>query len=58
MLKTSRSTEFLTQPREGVVGVGGDSRARRDRSKLDGSELNEDEIDSGEVEVDKVEKKV
>ena len=68
MLKTSKSTELLTRPREGVVGVGGDSRARRDASKLDESEVDGGEVeggkfdggkvDGGEVEVDEVGKKV
>ena len=55
MLKTS-STE-LAEPRKGVVGVGGDSRARRDRGGIDGSEMNDVEVDGGEVEVDKVGRK-
>ena len=50
MLKTSGSTEPLTRPGEGVVGVGGDNRDRRDASKLDGSKLDGDENDDGEVE--------
>ena len=68
MLKTSGSTELLTRPGEGLVRVGGDSRARRDASKLDGSELDGSELDGGEVdggevdgdevEVDEVGKKV
>ena len=58
MLKTSGSTEPSTRPGEGVVGVGGDSRARRDTSKLDGSKLDGDEVDGREVEVDEVGKKV
>ena len=57
-MKTSGSTEPLIRPGEGVVGVNGDSRARRDASKLDGSKLDGDEVDGGEVEVDEVEKKV
>ena len=58
MFKISGSTEPLTRPGEGIVGVDGDSRARRDASKLDRSELDGDEVDGGEVEVDEVEKKV
>ena len=63
MLKTSGSTEPLKRPREGVVGLGSDSRARRDASKLDESELDDGEVDGGEVdgdefEVDEVGKKV
>ena len=53
MLKTSGSTESLTRPGEGKVGVGDDSGARRDRSELDGSE-----VDGGEVGDDEVGKKV
>ena len=63
MLKISGSTKPLTRPEESVVGVGGDSRARRDASKLDGSkldggEVDGSEVDGGEVEVDEVGKKV
>ena len=58
MLKTSRSTKPLTRLGEGVVGVGSDSKARRDAFKLDGSEFDGDEVDSGEVEVDEIGKKV
>ena len=58
MLKISRSTKPFTQPGEGVVGDGNDSRARRNASKLDGSKLDGDEVDGGEVEVDEVGKKV
>ena len=58
MLKTSGSTEPSTRPGEGVVGVGGDSRARRDVIKLDRSEFDSGEVDGGEVEVDEVGKKV
>ena len=55
MLKTS-STESA-EPRKGVVGVGGGSRAGRDRGGIDGSEMNDVEVDGGEVEVDEVGKK-
>ena len=58
MLKTSESTEPSTRPKEGVVGVGSDSRARHNASKLDESESDDDEVGSGEVEVDEVGKKV
>ena len=58
MLKISRSTKPLTWLGEGVVGVGGDSRARRNTSKLDESKLDGNEVDGGDVEVDKVGKKV
>ena len=57
MLKTLGRTEPSTRPGKGVVGVGGDSRARRDANKLDGSELGGDEVDGGEVEFDEVGKK-
>ena len=49
MLKTLESTEFLTQPGKGKVGLGGNKRARRD-----GSELNKSEIDNGEIDASKV----
>ena len=55
MLKTSVSTEPLTRPGEGVVGVGGDSRAGRDG--IDGSGMDDVEVDGIEVEVDEVGKK-
>ena len=58
MLKTSGSTESLTQPGESVVGVCGDSRAGHDGKKLDRSELNGKEVHDVEVKVDEVEKKV
>ena len=57
MLKTLGSTESLTQPGKGRVGVGGDSRAAYNKSELDGSEIDDDEIDGGEVRDDEVEKK-
>ena len=57
MLKTSGSIEPLTRPGEGVVGVGGDNRARRDAKKLDRSKLDGDEVDGGDVEVDEIGKK-
>ena len=53
MLKTSGSTESSIKAGEGVVGDGGDSRARRDKSKLDKSEFN-----CGKVEVHEFRKKV
>ena len=40
----------MTQPGENVVGVGGDSKAGRDKSKLDGSKLNGSEINNGKVD--------
>ena len=46
MLKTLESTESLTHPRKSGVGVGGDSRARGDNSKLDGSGIVDDEVDN------------
>ena len=51
-MKTSESTESLTRPGKGGVGVSGDSRATRDGSEIDGSE-----IDSGEGRDDEVGKK-
>ena len=53
MLKTSGSTESLTQPEKAKVGVGGDSRAGRYRSELDRSK-----VDGGEVGDNEVGKKV
>ena len=50
ILKTSRSTEYLTRPGEGIVGVRGDSRAECDGSKLDGSEMDNDEVNGSEVD--------
>ena len=58
MLKTLKCTESATQPGEGVVGVNGDNRARRNKSKLDGSEFDSSEIDGSEVKDDEVEKKI
>ena len=55
MLKTS-STESA-EPRKGIVGVGGGSRAGRDRGGIDRSEINNVEVDGGEDEVDEVGKK-
>ena len=56
MLKISESTESLTQPEEGVVGVGDDNKARQDGSKLDRSKVDDDEVDRGKVD-DEVGKK-
>ena len=58
MLKISESTESTTQPGEGIVGIGGDTRARYNRNKLDGSEIDESEIDSNEVNGSKVDYKI
>ena len=44
MLKTSGSTESSTRPGKGKVGVGGDSRAELDGSKVDGGEVGDDEV--------------
>ena len=55
MLKTLSTKS--AEPRKGVVGVGGGSRAGRDRGGIDGSEMNDVEVDGGEVEVDEVGKK-
>ena len=43
MLKTA-------EPRKGGVGVGGDSRAGRDGSKLDERRIDNDEVDGDEVD--------
>ena len=58
ILKISGSTEFLTRPRKGGVGVGGDSRVGCDGSGLDGSEIDGGEVDGNEVGDDKGRKKV
>ena len=58
MLKTSGGIKSKTQPGEGGVGVGGDSKAGRGRSEIGRSGLNKVEVDGGEVEVDEVGKKV
>ena len=50
MLKTSESTESLTRPGKGKVGVGGDIRAGCDGSELDGRELDGSELDGSEVD--------
>ena len=44
MLKTSGSTESSTRPGKGEVGVGGDSRAELDGSKVDSGEVGDDEV--------------
>ena len=49
MLKILGSTESLTQPKEDIVGIGSDSKARRDESKLDKSEINDSEVDGSKV---------
>ena len=56
MLKTL-STK-LAELRKGEVGVGGDSRAGRNWSKIDGSEMDDIEVDVGEVKVDEIGKKI
>ena len=48
-MKTFDNTEFLTLPGEGIVMVGGNSRARYDGIKFDGSEIDDGEIDGGKV---------
>ena len=53
---TTLSTKSV-KPRKGGVRVAGDSRARRDRSKIDGSEMVDVEVNDDDVEVDEVEKK-
>ena len=47
----------MIRPEKGIVGVGGNNKARRDASKLDGSELDGKKVDGGEVKVDEVGKK-
>ena len=46
---TSESSKSLTQLGEGVVKVGSDSRAGRNRSELDGSEIDGSEVGDNEV---------
>ena len=57
MLKTLGSTKSKTQSGEGKVGIG-DSKVRRDDSKLDGSRINDGKLDGGEFGNDEVGKKV
>ena len=45
------------EPKKGVVGVGGDSRAGCNRGELDGSEMNNIEVDGGKFGDDEVRKK-
>ena len=45
MLNTSGSTESKTQPSEGKIGVGGDSRAGHGNSEIDESGMDDDEVD-------------
>ena len=56
MLKISGSTESLTQPEKGVIGVEGDNRARRDGNKLNRSEIDNGKVVGSEVD-NEVEKK-
>ena len=58
MLQTLGSTESLTRPTKGGVGVGDKSKARYDGSELDRSKVNNSEVDSNEVRDDEIEKKV
>ena len=58
MLKISGSTESKTRPDEGEVMVGGNNRARRDKSELDKSRIDENKIDGSDFRDDEVEKKV
>ena len=50
------STESA-EPRKDGVGVGGDSKAGRDKSEIDRSGMDDVEVDGGEVGDDEVEKK-
>ena len=45
MLKISGSTKSTTRPGKSVVEVGGDDKARYDRSKLDESGIGDNEVD-------------
>ena len=40
----------MTRSREGVVGVGGDSKAGHNRNKLDGNEIDSNEFNGGKVD--------
>ena len=55
MLKTSNTES--TKPKKSGVGVGGDSRAKRDGNKIDRSRINDVEVNGDKVGDDKVEKK-
>ena len=50
MLKTSGSTKSAIWLGEGIVGVGGDSKAKHDKNKLDGSEIDDGEVDGNKVD--------
>ena len=56
MLKTSGSTESITQLGEGVVRVDGNNRTGYNKSQLDEYEIDDVEVDVGEV-YNEVEKK-
>ena len=58
MLKTSRSTESLTQLGKDGVGVGSNNRTGRDRSKLYKSKIDNSEVDCSEIGDNEVGKKV
>ena len=58
MLKTSGSTESKTQPGEGKVRVGNDSKVGRGRSEINGSGMDDVEVNDSKVEVNEIEKKV
>ena len=49
-MKISESTKSTTQLGQGVVGVGGDSRAIHDANKLKRSEISDGKVDGGEVD--------
>ena len=55
MLKTLNTKS--AKPRKGGVGVGDDSKARRNESEIDKNEMDDVEVDSGKVRDDEVEKK-
>ena len=50
ILKILKSTKSITQPKEGVVGVNNDSKARCNRSKFHKNEIDDNEVDSGKVD--------
>ena len=58
MLKTLRSTDYITQHDKGRVEVDSISRARCDRSKLDKNKIDGNEVDGSEVKDNEVGEKV
>ena len=48
-MRTSGSTESITQLEESVVGVDGDNKAQRDRSKFDGNKFDKNKLDRSKL---------